>query len=232
MPSSHIVTEFIYLSLKPDVKPEDPDNDGGRLFINSLNAVKQRCGYLSSSWGRTIENENNVVWIIGRISEMLEWKDNTGCVPLSMFAPVLDPETQPIAFHTTLTPPLNDILTTAPVIELAVLAFPKDINPPERTALNNDLINFRSTCLQLTDSKPPSAFSMGWVERPGSVPHQDSKSGRAQLIVLVVGWESREQHEEVRKTTGFGNSIAPIRERMLPAIKALQMRHVKFKAAN
>ncbi|WEW58030.1 hypothetical protein PRK78_003497 [Emydomyces testavorans] len=218
-----IVTQFVYLTLKSDVKPEDPDNDSGRLFLDGLNAAKQRCGYQGSCWGRTIENENNIVWII-------EWKDHTGCVPLSFCSPILEPDTAPIAFHTTLTPPLNDMLTTAPVVELAVLAFPKEISPPEKTSLNHDLIHFRSTCLQLKEPKPPSAFSMGWIERPGSVAHQDSKSGQAQLLVLVVGWESKEQHEQARKSEEFGKSITPIRERMLPAIKALQMRHARFTA--
>lgn len=158
----------------------------------------------------------------------IEWKDNTGCVPLSLFSSIIEPDTHPITFHTTLTPPLNDMLTTAPVIELAVLAFPKDLSPPDKTSLNHSMINLRSTCLQLKESKPPSAFSLGWVERPGSVPHQDSKSGKAQLMVFVVGWESREQHEELRKTEGFSKAIAPIRKMMLPSMDILKMRHVRF----
>ncbi|EAS35711.3 uncharacterized protein CIMG_01065 [Coccidioides immitis RS] len=221
MTPSNIVTEFIYFTLKSDVKPEDRENDDGRLFLSALNTVKQSCGYLSSFWGRTIENENNIVWII-------EWNDTTGCVPLSLLAPIIEPDTTPIALHTTLTPPPNGLFTNASVIELAVLAFPHDLSPPERTSLNNNLINFRSICLQLRESEPPSAFLMGWVERPGSVPHQGSESGKAQLVVFVVEWESKEQHEMARKAAEFDRSIAPIREKMLPPINILQMRHVKL----
>lgn len=59
------VTEFIYLKLKPSVKPEDPDNDEGSEFLDTLKATKNQSGHQGSAWGRSIEDEDCVVWAIG-----------------------------------------------------------------------------------------------------------------------------------------------------------------------
>lgn len=59
------VTEFVYLRLKPDVKPEDPENEGGQQFFKILKSVKESRGYEGGSWGRSVENEDDVVWVVG-----------------------------------------------------------------------------------------------------------------------------------------------------------------------
>ena len=59
------VTEFIYLHLKPTVKLEEPGNDGGRDFWRVVDGTKNQIGYVSSSWGRSLEDESLVVWVIG-----------------------------------------------------------------------------------------------------------------------------------------------------------------------
>ena len=61
----HTVTEFIYLKLKPTVKPEDPSNLEGKEFLSVLNGTKNQSGYESSAYGRTLEDESVVVWAIG-----------------------------------------------------------------------------------------------------------------------------------------------------------------------
>jgi hypothetical protein len=128
------------------------------------------------------------------------------------------------------------------VTELAVLAFSHALSPEEKSALNGDLIDFRSALLNLsqpkqqnqnenqtqTQASPPAWFSMAWVDRPGKVQHPDSPSEHAFLSILVVGWQSKEQHEAVRQTEEFGKAIAPIRSRMLKPAKGLEMRHVRF----
>jgi hypothetical protein len=84
--------------------------------------------------------------------------------------------------------------------------------------------------LNLHEAKPAKSFSMGWFDRPATVQHPDSPSKEASLCTLVVGWESKEDHEAARATEEFGKAIEPIREYMLPAVKVLQMRHVRFKS--
>ncbi|OAX79653.1 hypothetical protein ACJ72_06021 [Emergomyces africanus] len=75
---------------------------------------------------------------------------------------------------------------------------------------------------------PPRWLSLGWVERPGTVMHADSPSGEAELAILVIGWQSVQEHEAVMGTDEFENAIAPIRGKMLPGIKVLEMRYVRF----
>jgi hypothetical protein len=61
-----------------------------------------------------------------------EWKDDTGSVPLPPLSPILDPNSTPVTFYASLTPPIAHELCTSPVIELVVLAFPSTLNFPEK----------------------------------------------------------------------------------------------------
>ncbi|KAK2750578.1 hypothetical protein FQN57_002649 [Myotisia sp. PD_48] len=218
--------EFLYLTVRPDIRPEDPDSEGGRSFTSMQTAVEHGGGLKHSRWGRTLENENNIVWII-------EWADHSGCVPLSLLNPILEPESIPVSFHVTLTPSLENIFEdkpdTSPVIELAALAFPDNFEPTVKANLNHDLVNFRTALLHLRESKPPDSFSMGWVERPSTVKHPDSESGQASLVIMVVGWESKEDHMAASKTEEFERAIGPLKRTMLPALQVLEMRHVKLR---
>lgn len=58
--------------------------------------------------------------------------------------------------------------------------------------------------------------------------HADSPSGEAELAILVIGWESVQEHEAVMGTDAFEKAIAPVRKKMLPGLKVLEMRYVKF----
>lgn len=58
--------EFIFFQLKASVKPEDTNNDEGSGLLNILQTTKQQSGYHSSAWGRTVEDENVVAWVIGK----------------------------------------------------------------------------------------------------------------------------------------------------------------------
>ncbi|PGH06441.1 hypothetical protein AJ79_06531 [Helicocarpus griseus UAMH5409] len=241
--SSNTVTELVYLTFKPGVKPEDPDNADGRVFTNALEAVKLQSGYQHSNWGRTVEDENDIVWIV-------EWKDTTSSLPLSQITPILSPTSTPISLHTTLQPPLEVSHLTSPstpIVELAILPFPSSLPFDEKAPLDNALSNLRSTMLninpdeesvrrQVSSSRkepvkpaPPRWVSLGWVERPGTVKHAESPTGDAELAVLVAGWESVEEHEAVRGTESFQKAVQPLKEKMLPGIKVLGMRYVTFK---
>lgn len=56
--------EFIFFKLKPSVRPEDP-NDEGTELLKIFEATKHQSGYHSSAWGRTVEDESVVAWVIG-----------------------------------------------------------------------------------------------------------------------------------------------------------------------
>ncbi|OJD15445.1 hypothetical protein AJ78_04286 [Emergomyces pasteurianus Ep9510] len=257
--ASNSVTELVYLTFKEGVKPEDPENFDGRVFTDALEAVKLQSGYRYSSWGRTVEDENDIVWFVA-------WKDATSSVPLSQITSILSPSSTPITIHTTLTPPVPlKHLTTTPIVELAILPFPSALPFEEKAFINTSLSNLRTTLLNIKPSDgdedlpaakqhqeqqqqqqqqehnspspsraklgkpgPPRWLSLGWVERPGTVVHADSLSGEAELAILVIGWESVQEHEAVMGTDEFENAIAPVRGKMLPGIKVLEMRYVRF----
>ncbi|EER39289.1 conserved hypothetical protein [Histoplasma capsulatum H143] len=69
--ASTAVTELVYLTFREGVKPEDPENYDGRVFTDTLEAVKLQSGYLYSSWGRTVADENDIVWVHGRTTHPL-----------------------------------------------------------------------------------------------------------------------------------------------------------------
>ncbi|PGH05178.1 hypothetical protein GX51_03077 [Blastomyces parvus] len=261
MTSKAAVTELIYLTFKKGVKPEDPENYEGRVFTDALEAVKLHSGYLYSSWGRTVEDENDVVWFVA-------WKDATSSVPLSQISSILAPSSTPITLHATLTPPVPvKDLTTTPIVEFAILPFPSALPFEQKSFVESSLSNLRTALLgicpsddeeekpatkeqhhhqhhqhhqqheepksssrpsRLTKPGPPSWLSLGWVERPGTVEHADSPSGEAELAILVIGWESIQEHEAALGTDDFEKAIAPIRAKMLPGIKVLEMRYVRF----
>jgi hypothetical protein len=69
---------------------------------------------------------------------------------------------------------------------------------------------------------------MGHVDRPNTVQHDKSPSGQARIHLLAVGWESTEAHEDAKQTKEFIDGIAPIREKLLPPVPGLEMKHVRF----
>lgn len=64
------VTEFIYFRLKPSVKPEDDGNQNreGEQLLDLFRETMLQSGHLGSAWGRTLEDENNLVWVIGKLN--------------------------------------------------------------------------------------------------------------------------------------------------------------------
>ncbi|KAK2766280.1 hypothetical protein FQN54_007797 [Arachnomyces sp. PD_36] len=219
------VTEFIYLRLKPDVRPEDPQNEGGNKFLEIAEAVKQQRGYQDSSWGRTAEVENDVVWVI-------DWDDSSCSVAINQALTTLcDPSKPTVNFHSTLIPPTASTITLNPTNEIIVLAFPSSYNTPEgKHAIESDLATFRKGMLQLPDGKAALSFSIGWLDRPEVVKHSGSPTGAALLNCLVIGWTGVENHMEVRESVEFTEGIAKVREKMLAPVEGLEMRHVAFQA--
>ncbi|KAI9376589.1 hypothetical protein BJX61DRAFT_538671 [Aspergillus egyptiacus] len=223
------VTEFIYFQTKSSVKPEDPSNDEGAALLQVFKATTQQSGHLYSAWGRTKEDENVIVWAI-------DWSDAHSGIQQSDLPlnPYLEPNTQVTTLFTTLQPTESDAratetLASNPVTELAPLAFPTSLSREDRSALNADLVSFRKALVEEVEEKvKPKSFLSGQVERPGEFKHEKSESGQAFVHFLAVGWESVEQHQELRGTQTFGSKIAPIREKMIAPLEKLGMKHVKF----
>ncbi|RHZ58527.1 uncharacterized protein CDV56_107449 [Aspergillus thermomutatus] len=219
------VTEFVVFKLKPSVKPEDPSNEEGASLCKIFSATKQQSGHQSSAWGRAVEDENVVVWVV-------VWEDSHAKCQADLLAPYLEPNSDFITFYATLNPPISETetLTTNPVTELATLSFPSSLNPEEHKKLNADLINFRAVLTEkLSEKSRPKSWTMAQIQRPGTFQHSKSPSGEAFVYLLAVGWESVDAHMAARETKEFAESIEPIREKMLSAVQGLEMKHVSFK---
>jgi hypothetical protein len=59
------IAQFVFFRLKPSVRPEEPGNREGEQFLVALSEAKNQSEFVSSAWGRTKEDDNNVVWVIG-----------------------------------------------------------------------------------------------------------------------------------------------------------------------
>lgn len=154
-------------------------------------------------------------------------------MPRELLLPFLEPSNQtPIAIYTTLQAPISSTstLTKNPVTELCVLPFPSNLSSEQTRELNGDLIRFRAALVeQLPQEEVPLSWAMGHVDRPSPLQHGDSPTGQAVAHFLAVGWASIAAHEKARETPQFKESIAYVREKMLPPIPGLEMKHVSFK---
>lgn len=59
-------TEFIYFQPKSSVKPEDPSSDEGHRLLQHFQTAKHQSGYQSSAWGRAVEDDKIIVWVVGK----------------------------------------------------------------------------------------------------------------------------------------------------------------------
>lgn len=64
---SQNISEFIFFKVKPEVRPEDPDNTEGRNLVGVFHTTKHQSGHQSSVWGRVKEDEDVIVWVVGML---------------------------------------------------------------------------------------------------------------------------------------------------------------------
>lgn len=166
---------------------------------------------------------------------MPEWADSSHSVSIDCLQPFVDPSSpQVIALFANLNPPpmtTSGTLADNPVTELAALAVPSTLTPAEQTKWHEDIVAFRSALMEKVSQKDirPLTWSTGYVERPATFDHPQSPSGKAQVYLLAVGWESKEKHLAARETQEFADTIQPLRKKTLPPVKGLEMRHVRFR---
>ncbi|RMJ25153.1 hypothetical protein PHISP_03980 [Aspergillus sp. HF37] len=218
MPTS-TVTEVVFFRVRPEIKPEAPEtNQDSYNLLWLLRDTKQQHGHMGSAWGRTVEDEDVIVWV-------LAWADARGTSRSVLLQPYLAPTTEVLTLFTTLTPAVDiGTLCGNPVTELCPLTFPTSLTPDKHNEVNEALIKLRSEMLeniQVSDGEEakkvrPRNWSMGHVDRPGTRSHPTSPSGEAFVVFLFIGWESVDAHLRARETEQFLENMKPLREMMLP----------------
>ncbi|OQE26833.1 hypothetical protein PENSTE_c005G01057 [Penicillium steckii] len=223
---SQSISEFIFFKVQQDVRPEDPESTEGRALLEVFHTTQHQSGHRNSVWGRVVEDEDVIVWAV-------EWTDARCSTSVALLQPFLAPSAQPpTALYTTLSPPISSTgtLTANPVTEICTLPFPSSLTVQETRQLNADLINFRIVLVEhLPQASGPRSWAMGHVDRPSTVQHAKSPSGHAILHLLAIGWETVEAHLQAKETEQFQQAVAPIREKMLPPVPGLEIKHVSFK---
>jgi hypothetical protein len=65
---SQTVSQVTFFRVKSSVKPEDPTNEEGEALMRIFITTKHQSGHQHSSWGRTSEDEDTIVWVVGEFS--------------------------------------------------------------------------------------------------------------------------------------------------------------------
>lgn len=70
------VSQVIFFRVKPSVKPEDPDNEEGEALLRIFRTTQHQSGHEHSAWGRTAEDKDTIVWVVGEFSNAPKQRSN------------------------------------------------------------------------------------------------------------------------------------------------------------
>jgi hypothetical protein len=73
MATASTTTEFIFFHVPETIIPEDPQNAEGKRLTEILKSAKSKDGYCWSVWGRTEEDPNAFIWVIGKLQLSSSW---------------------------------------------------------------------------------------------------------------------------------------------------------------
>ena len=105
---SQTVSQLVFFRVKPSVKPEDPDNKEGEALMGIFRTTQHQSGHEHSAWGRTAEDKDTIVWVVGEFS-------NPPGTTLNYDIPTIYPTSTPTNLqHTTYGPNQTNRLDRSP----------------------------------------------------------------------------------------------------------------------
>lgn len=122
-------------------------------------------------------------------------------------------------------------ISATPVVDVAPMAFTAGTTEEQDAQVREALEGMKHAVLtKLPDHLRPSYWCMStWDSRP-VLPHPKSPTGKTLLSIVVVGWESVEQHHKVWEYGDFrATYIGPVKAHMLEYLPGLKMIHAAFK---
>lgn len=243
-------TEFVFFHLPPTVRPEDEGNEDGQKIQKIFQTAKSQEGYLWSAWGRTEEDENALIWVIGMpstipwspisnsSSALTEWSNNTSSVSVDPLGPLSAADPEVTKLRTRLDPSLSSInggMLSAPCVDITTLPF---VSFDDTTTANNDgekaktleVVSWmkRVVTQEIPESLRPTYYCLSRPESFPRLPSPDSPTGQTDMCFAVVGWQSRQQHYDIWKTQVFKDMIPAVRAKLLPYPPAVGMKHTPF----
>ncbi|KAL9560686.1 hypothetical protein ACKAV7_015177 [Fusarium commune] len=225
MDANNVTTEFIYFHLPEEVKPESNQDQKGKRLLNLFQEAKLQDGYNWSAWGRSEEDRNALVWII-------EWSNEDSTISTNELKNLACPSPVIIKLRTKLTPTLSSVggINSAPIVDLTTMPFVAGMSVEDDAGTREVLNTMREAVLnKLPEDLAPSYWVMStWDTRP-VVPHPESPTGQSVLSVLVVGWQSTQQHYNIWKLPDFRSTyIGPVKAKMLSYPEGIGMKHIAF----
>ncbi|CZR43884.1 uncharacterized protein FPRO_13692 [Fusarium proliferatum ET1] len=233
MDVSHIITEFIYFHLPAEVKPENVQDQKGKRLLNLFQEARLQDGYNWSAWGRSEEDTNALVWVIGIfLLSNLEWSNEESTISTTELKTLACPSPAIVKLRTKLTPTLSSVggIKSAPMVDLTTMPFVAGLSVEDDAGTREVLNTMREAVLnKLPEDLAPSYWLMStWDTRP-VVSHPESPTGRSVLSILVVGWHSTQQHYDIWKLPDFRSTyIGPVKAKMLSYPEGLGMKHIAF----
>ncbi|KAF4420533.1 hypothetical protein FACUT_11156 [Fusarium acutatum] len=219
MDANKVTTEFIYFHLPNEVKPESIQDPKGKQLLNVFQEAKLQDGYNWSAWGRSEEDRNALVWVIEpcRVHKLMKY----AC-----------PSPAIVKLRTKLAPTLSSVggITSAPIVDLTTMPFVAGMSVEDDIGTRKVLTTMREAVLnKLPENLAASYWVMStWDTRP-VVPHPESPTGQTILSVLVVGWQSTQQHYDIWKLQDFRSKyIGPVKAKMLSYPEGIGMKHIAF----
>ncbi|KAG9502149.1 hypothetical protein J7337_004974 [Fusarium musae] len=225
MDVNNVTTEFIYFHLPEEVKPENVENEKGKRLLDLFQEAKLQDGYNWSAWGRSEEDRNALVLVI-------EWSNEDSTMSTNELENLACPTPAIVKLRTTLTPTLSSVggIKSAPVVDITTMPFVAGMSVEDDTGTREVLSTMREAVLnKLPEDLKPSYWVMStWDTRP-VVPHPESPTGQSMLYVLVVGWQSTQQHYNIWKFEDFRSKyIGPVKAKMLSYPEGIGMKHIAF----
>ncbi|KAG4261442.1 hypothetical protein FPRO03_11459 [Fusarium proliferatum] len=225
MDASNVTTEFIYFHLPEDVKPESIQDPKGKRLLNLFQEAKLQDGYSWSAWGRSEEDTNALVWVI-------EWLNEDSSISTTELKNLACPSPAIVKLRTKLTPTLSSVggIQSAPIVDLTTMPFVAGMSVEDDAGTREVLSTMREAVLnKLPEDMAPSYWLMStWDTRP-VVSHPESPTGQSVLSILVVGWQSTQQHYDIWKLTDFRSKyIGPVKAKMLSYPEGIGMKHIAF----
>ncbi|CZS89856.1 uncharacterized protein RAG0_01093 [Rhynchosporium agropyri] len=209
------VTEIAYITLKPGTDISG-SSDAAKAWKEGLSIISKQAGYQRSRYGITMESPELLMWFIDWDS-VSSHKAFEASSDYTTFGSLLSTLMTTAHFHhISFSPFPPSILTTAPVIEFVTFL---DTTP----SFPSNVSKFMSAV-----GIPDGCYGGVWGEsiETDIGKHEDGIL-KGRVVVLAVGWESKDAHLRFTETEKFNENIGLLGE----GLGGVEMFHVPFTAA-
>ncbi|XMA09225.1 hypothetical protein WAI453_002016 [Rhynchosporium graminicola] len=209
------VTEIAYITLKPGTDISG-SSEAAKAWKEGLSIISKQAGYQRSRYGLTMESPELLMWFIDWNS-VSSHKAFEASSDYTTFGSLLSTLMTTAHFHHIAFSPFPpSILTTAPVTEFVTFL---DTTP----SFPSNVSKFMSAV-----GIPDGCYGGVWGESiETDIGKHEDGSLKGRVVVLAVGWESKDAHLRFTETEKSNENIGLLGE----GLGGVEMFHVPFTAA-